>query len=206
MLYNPPHFRDQDQASLLAFIERRGLATLVTLGRAEADPELDVTLLPMLHEAAPAPLGRLIGHVARANPQWRRLDGAVAAMALFQGGDDYVSPSWYPSKAEHGRVVPTWNYEAVVAWGRLTVLPEPAQILPIVTALTRRHEGARAAAGKGEAWQVGDAPADFVQAQLKGIVGLALVIERLEGKRKLSQNRSEADRAGVFAGLARERE
>ena len=107
MLYNPPHFRDQDQASLLAFIERRGLATLVTLGRAEGDSELDVTLLPLLHEATPAPLGRLIGHVARANPQWRRLDGSVAAMALFSGGDDYGSPSWDPGKGAPGRGVAT---------------------------------------------------------------------------------------------------
>lgn len=200
MLYNPPHFREQDPASLAAFMTARGLATLITLGREEGlAPELDLTPLPLLYEAAPAPHGRLLGHVARANRQWQRLDGAVAAMALFQGGDYYVTPSWYPSKAAHGRVVPTWNYEAVVAWGRLTVLEAPEQILPIVTALTRRHEAPRAAP-----WAVSDAPEDFVRAQLRGIVGLELVIERLEGKRKLSQNRDAADRAGVLAGRAAE--
>lgn len=205
MLYNPPHFRDGDQAALLAFIAVRGFASLVTLGQEGGAAELDLTLLPLLHQPAPAPLGRLIGHVARANPQWRRVQGGIAAMAVFQGGDAYVSPAWYPSKAEHGRVVPTWNYEAVVAWGRLTVLEAPEQILPIVAALTERHEGLRAAAGRGRAWQVADAPEDFIRAQLKGIVGLELAIERLEGKRKQSQNRNEADRAGVFAGLAREK-
>jgi transcriptional regulator len=204
VLYNPPHFREPDQAALLAFIAARHLGTLVTLGGDGALRELDLTLLPLLHDPRPAPLGRLIGHVAKANPQWKRLDGSVAAMAIFQGGDYYVSPAWYPSKQDTGRVVPTWNYETVVAWGRLTVLEQPAEILPIVTALTQRHEGARAAAGKGEAWAVTDAPPDFVQAQLKGIVGLSLAIERLEGKRKLSQNRTPEDRAGVFAGRRRE--
>ncbi len=204
MLYNPPHFRDQEQAALLAFIAARGLGMLVTLGSDGAARELDLTLLPLLHEAEPAPLGRLICHVAKANPQWKRIDGSVAAMAVIQGGDHYVSPAWYPSKQETGRVVPTWNYETVVAWGRLTVLQQPEEVLPIVTALTQRHEGARASAGKGEAWAVTDAPPDFVRAQLKGIVGLSLAIERLEGKRKRSQNRTPADRAGVVEGLARE--
>lgn len=201
MLYIPPHFRDEDPEALAGFMAARGFATLVTLGRAaDAAPELDLTLLPLLYQPGGGPRGRLVGHVARANRQWQRLDGGVAAMALFQGGDYYVTPSWYPGKAEHGRVVPTWNYEAVVAWGRLTVLEAPEQILPIVTALTERHEGRRAAP-----WSVEDAPPEFIRAQLRGIVGLELAVERLEGKRKLSQNRNEADRAGVFAGLARER-
>jgi transcriptional regulator len=204
VLYNPPHFRDQDQAALLDFIAARGLGLLVTLGSDGVARELDLTLLPLLHRPDPAPLGRLIGHVARANPQWKRLDGGVAAMAVFQAGDYYVSPAWYPSKQQGGRVVPTWNYETVVAWGRLTLLQAPEQILPIVTALTERHEGLRAAAGQGEAWAVSDAPADFVQAQLKGIVGFDLAIERLEGKRKLSQNRTPEDRAAVMAMRAQE--
>lgn len=204
MLYNPPHFRDQDQAALLDFIAARGLGTLVTLGSDGTARELDLTLLPLLHRPDPAPLGRLIGHFAKSNPQWKRLDGAVAAMAVFQAGDYYVSPSWYSSKQQTGRVVPTWNYETVVAWGRLTLLEAPEQILPIVTALTERHEGLRAAAGKGEAWAVSDAPTDFVQAQLKGIVGFEIAIERLEGKRKLSQNRTPEDRAAVMAMRAQE--
>jgi len=200
MLYNPPHFRDEDPGALRDFMAARGFATLVTLG-GEGEGELDVTLLPLLVEAEPAPLGRLVGHVARANPQWRRLRPVVRALALFQAGDYYVTPSWYPSKQAHGRVVPTWNYECVAAWGTLRLVEDAPGLLSIVTRLTARHEGARAAAGQGPGWAVSDAPPEFVQAQLKGIVGLELTLERLEGKRKLSQNRPAEDRAGVRAGL-----
>lgn len=203
MLYVPPHFRDDDPAALWAFMAARGFATLVTLG-GEGEGELDVTLLPLLVEAEPAPLGRLVGHLARANPQWRRLRPVVRALALFQAGDSYISPAWYPSKQAHGRVVPTWNYETVAAWGSLRLVEDAPGLLSIVTRLTERHEGAREAAGQGAAWAVSDAPPEFVQAQLKGIVGLELTIERLEGKRKLSQNRPAEDCAGVAAGLERE--
>jgi transcriptional regulator len=138
---------------------------------------------------------RLIGHVARANEQWRTFDPAAEALAIFAGVDGYVSPSHYATKAETGRVVPTWNYQAVHAYGRLEIVEEPAPLLDIVTKLTARYEGARA-----KPWAVSDAPADYMAAQLKGIVGVVLHITRLQGVRKLSQNKSAADQAGVLAG------
>jgi transcriptional regulator len=118
-------------------------------------------------------------------------------MALFMGPDAYVSPAWYPSKLEHGKVVPTWNYVAVHAYGPVEFFDDAHRLLDIVTGLTRLHEG-----GRAEPWAVSDAPEAFIRAQLKGIVGLRLPITRIEGKRKMSQNRSPGDRAGVAAGLA----
>ena len=201
MLYNPPQFRDGDAGAPRAFVEAVGFATLVTLGEAEGARELDVTALPLLwDEEGGEP--RLIGHVSRANPQWKRLAAGVSALAVFQAHDHYVSPAWYPAKREHGKVVPTWNYELVAVWGRLATTEDPAALERIVTRLTERHEARR---GPGaEPWAVSDAPADFVAGMLKGIVGLTLSIERIEGKRKLSQNRPEPDKAGVREGLERE--
>ncbi|BBK32269.1 PaiB family negative transcriptional regulator [Stella humosa] len=192
MLYNPPHFRENDRAVLVAHIARAAFATLVTQG---ADGPI-VSHLPMLMRPDPAPGGALIGHVARANPQWRASDLERPALAIFMGPHAYVSPSWYPGKPEHGRVVPTWNYGVVHVTGRLVVLDDPDAVLDIVERLTNVHE-----AGFEHPWKVSDAPADFVRAQLKGIVGLRLEITAIEGKMKLSQNRAAADRAGVVAGL-----
>ncbi|MDO9712232.1 FMN-binding negative transcriptional regulator [Paracraurococcus lichenis] len=152
-------------------------------GRGHSPPEED-------------PCGTLYGHLARANPQWR-LPPAGDAMALFMGPDAYVSPAWYPSKQEHQKVVPTWNYVAVHAYGPLEFFEDADRLLEVVTRLTDLHERPRA-----EPWTVTDAPEAFVRAQLRGIVGLRLPIARLEGKRKMSQNRSAPDRAGVAAGLA----
>ncbi len=139
---------------------------------------------------------RLIGHLARANPQWRDLADGVAALAIFHGPHAYVSPSWYATKQETGKVVPTWNYVAVHAYGRLKVFDDPDRLYEVVGRLTEVHEADRA-----EPWSVTDAPAGFIRSQLKGIVGLELGVERLEGKWKLSQNRPVADREGVIAGL-----
>jgi transcriptional regulator len=191
-MYTPPAFRLQELPAIHDAIRAARLATLVT-ATAEG---LIGTPLPLFLVPEEGEYGTLYGHVARANPQWR-LAPAGEAMALFMGPDAYVSPSWYPSKREHGKVVPTWNYVAVHAYGTVSFFDDPARLLDLVTRLTDLHEGARAAP-----WAVGDAPADFVQAQLKGIVGLRLPVARLEGKRKMSQNRSEADRACVAAGLA----
>jgi transcriptional regulator len=138
----------------------------------------------------------LYGHLARANPQGRE-PASGAALAIFSGPDAYVTPSWYATKRETGRVVPTWNYVAVHAYGTAEFFDEADRLLAVVTRLTERHEGARPAP-----WAVGDAPAEFVAGQLRGIVGLRLPIARLVGKRKMSQNRSAADRAGVAAGLS----
>ncbi|BBK37653.1 transcriptional regulator [Allostella sp. ATCC 35155] len=192
MLYNPPHFREQDRAVLDDHIRRMAFATLVTAG---ADGPI-VSHLPMLLLPDPAPGGALIGHVARANPQWRQSDLDKPALAMFGGPHAYVSPQWYPGKREHGRVVPTWNYAVVHVTGRLTVLDDPDAVLDIVTRLTNVHE-----AGFATPWTVDDAPPEFVRAQLKGIVGLRLEIASVEGKLKLSQNRTPADREAVAAGL-----
>lgn len=193
-MYTPPAFRDDDRASIHAMIEAAGLATLVTM-TAEG---LVGTPLPLLLAADEGPLGTLYGHVAKANPQWR-LAPVGEALAIFAGPDAYVSPGWYATKAEHGRVVPTWNYAAVHAYGEAEFFDDPVRLRAVVARLTDRQEAGRAAP-----WSVDDAPEDFVRAQLRGIVGLRLPISRLEGKRKFSQNRSAADRAGVAAGLKAE--
>jgi transcriptional regulator len=138
----------------------------------------------------------LTAHLAHANPHWQRA-GATRALAVFQGADAYVSPSCYPSKPRHGKVVPTWNYEAAHVHGRLTWRHEPEWLLAQVSALSDHHEAPRA-----QPWAVSDAPADYVQTMLRGIVGLELTIEKVEVNRKLSQNRPEADRQGVIDGLS----
>ncbi|MBR0646116.1 FMN-binding negative transcriptional regulator [Plastoroseomonas hellenica] len=191
-MYVPPAFREDDLAALHRTMRETRLATLVT-ATAEG---LIATPLPLFLAAEEGPYGTLYGHLARANPQWR-LRATGEAMALLMGPDAYVSPAWYPSKQEHQKVVPTWNYIAVHAYGPPEFFEDADRLLAVVSRLTDLHEQPRA-----EPWVVTDAPADFVRAQLRGIVGLRLPITRLEGKRKVSQNRSAADRAGVAAGLA----
>lgn len=191
-MYTPPAFKEESLSVLHDIIEAASLSTLVT---ATADGLL-ATPLPLLLVRDEGPNGTLYGHVARANPQGTT-PAIGAAMATFMGPDAYVTPSWYASKREHGKVVPTWNYVAVHAYGAAEFFTDEDRLLDIVTRLTNRHE-----AGRAERWQVGDAPAAYIKAQLRGIIGLRLPIERLDGKRKLSQNRSAEDRAGVAAGLA----
>jgi transcriptional regulator len=193
-MYTPPAFREDDPQALRSMMLSAGLATLVT-ATAEG---LTATPLPLLLDPHEGPHGTLYGHLARANPQWR-LPATGEAMVLFPGNDAYVSPGWYAAKREHGKVVPTWNYAAVHAYGRAEFFEDAGRLLALVTRLTERHE-----AGREEAWQVGDAPEAFIAAQLRGIVGLRLEISRIEGKRKMSQNRSAEDRAGVAEGLRRE--
>ena len=191
-MYVPPAFREEDLAALHGVIREARLANLVT-ATAEG---LVATPLPLFLVPEEGPYGTLYGHLARANPQWK-LPAAGDAMALFAGPDAYVSPSWYPSKQEHGKVVPTWNYVAVHAYGPAEFFEDTGRLLDAVTRLTDRHERSRP-----EPWAVTDAPEAFVSSQLRGIVGLRLPITRIEGKRKMSQNRSAEDRAGVAAGLA----
>jgi transcriptional regulator len=190
-MYVPPAFREDDPAALHAAIREARLANLVT-ATAEG---LVATPLPLFLAAEEGPHGTLYGHLARANPQWR-LPATGEALALFMGPDAYVSPSWYPSKQEHHRVVPTWNYVAIHAQGPAEFFEDPARLLAVVSRLTEEQERPRAMP-----WAVADAPEDFIRAQLRGIVGLRMPITRIEGKRKMSQNRSAADRAGVAAGL-----
>jgi transcriptional regulator len=191
-MYVPPAFREDDPAELAAMIAAARLATLVT-----ATPDgMIATPLPLLFDPGEGAHGTLYGHVARANPQWRHpADGD--ALALFAGPDAYVSPSWYAAKAEHGKVVPTWNYIAVHAYGPVEFFDEPDRLLAVVSRLSDLHE-----AGRERPWSVTDAPEAYVAAQLRGIVGLRLAITRIEGKRKLSQNRSASYRVGVATGLA----
>ncbi|PHK94863.1 transcriptional regulator [Pseudoroseomonas rhizosphaerae] len=191
-MYVPPAFREDDRAALHGMMRDARLANLVT-ATAEG---LVATPLPLFLAPEEGPHGTLYGHLARANPQWK-LPPSDEAMALFTGPDAYVSPSWYPSKQEHQKVVPTWNYVAVHAYGPVEFFEDADRLLEVVTRLTDLHERPRA-----KPWAVADAPEGFIRAQLRGIVGLRLPIARLEGKRKMSQNRAAADRAGVAAGLA----
>ena len=191
-MYVPPHFAEDRTPVLHEAIRAAGLATLVTHGSGG----IEASHVPMLLEAEPAPLGTLIGHVSRANPQWRH-GGDGESLAIFLGPDAYVSPSWYPTKQATGKVVPTWNYVAIHAYGRVEFFDDVERLRDLVRRLTERHEGGRAAP-----WAMSDAPEDYLRSQLKGIVGFALPIARLEGKWKMSQNRPAEDRAGTIAGLA----
>lgn len=191
-MYVPPAFRVEDLPTLHAAMRDARIANLVT---ATADG-LIATPLPLLLDPAEGDYGTLYGHVARANPHWSAA-ATGDSLALFGGPEAYVSPSWYPSKQAHGSVVPTWNYVAVHAYGPVAFFDDPQRMLSIVTRLTEHHE-----AGRPAPWAVSDAPENFIRAQLRGIVGLRMPITRLEGKRKLSQNRNAEDRAGVVAGLA----
>jgi len=191
-MYSPTHFRQQDPAELRALIEASPLAVLVTFG----DGRLHVSHIPLLFDAAAGPHGTLIGHFAAANPQSRHYDASVEAIAIFNGPDAYVSPNWYETKRETAKVVPTWNYVAVYAFGQLAFIDDPAGKRAVVARLTDHHE-----AKQPKPWAVDDAPEDFVQAQLRAIRPFEFRIDRLEGKWKLSQNRTEPDRDGVIAAL-----
>ncbi|MFO1292541.1 MAG: FMN-binding negative transcriptional regulator [Rubrivivax sp.] len=187
-MYLPRHFEQNDPAALAALMRAQPLATLVT-------PDADgytADHIPLEYDAAARTLR---GHVARPNPLWQRADGA-AVLALFHGPQGYVSPGWYPSKAETHEVVPTWNYAVVHAHGRLRARDDPAWLHALLLRLTAQHE-----AGRLPPWQVSDAPPEYLRQRLRGIVGIEIAVERLVGKWKLSQNRSDADRRGVAAGL-----
>jgi transcriptional regulator len=196
-MYVPPHFKEERIEVLHETIRKCRIGTLVTFERGE----MIASHVPMLIDPEPAPYGTLIGHVSRGNPQGRAVDGVVETLAIFLGADAYVTPSWYATKRETGKVVPTWNYVAVHAYGKVRFFNDKDRLLDIVRRLTETHE-----AGRAEPWAVSDAPADFVDGLLKGIVGFDLPIARLEGKWKMSQNRPAEDRAGVVAGLRAEGE
>ena len=199
-MYQPGHgkFKVDDPAALLTELCAVVPATLVTLGPAG----FRTTILPMLFDRDDGPNGTLRAHMARGNPHWREIEAAIGsgveatAIALFHWPDAYISPAWYEEKRATGKVVPTWNYVAVQAHGTLTLRHEPAWLIPHVARLVDRHE-----AGRPHPWALTDAPADYVATQAKAIVGLELLISRIEGKTKLSQNRSDADIAGAVEGL-----
>ncbi|HEX7199906.1 MAG TPA: FMN-binding negative transcriptional regulator [Dongiaceae bacterium] len=191
-MYLPPHFKQEELPALQGSMRAARLATLVTLG-AEG---MEASHVPILLDEGEGPFGVIRGHLARANPQWRRAATETLALAMFLGPDAYVSPNWYATKRETGKVVPTWNYLAIHAYGRVEFFEDAERLRAIVTSLTQRHEGRRE-----KPWAVSDAPEDYIQAQLRGIIGFRLPIDRLEGKWKLSQNRPEVDRRGVIEGL-----
>lgn len=191
-MYCPPAFRVEELASLHGLMRAARLANVVTFGA----NGLHASPLPLFLDETEGPFGTLYGHFARANAQWK--DAPLSdALAIFMGPDAYVSPSWYASKKEHGKVVPTWNYSAVHARGPIEFFDDEARLRDVVERLTNLHEAERP-----EVWSVSDAPAPFLRGQLRGIIGLRLPINGLEGKNKMSQNRSAADRAGVAEGMA----
>ena len=198
-MYQPAHFRVEDAAAQQALIAAHPLATLVV----PTEAGVEINHLPLRHDAG---RGLLLGHVARANPVWQAA-ARGEAVAVFHGPQAYVTPTWYPSKREHGKVVPTWNYAVVHVHGRLRWIDDEAWLHALVTGLTDTHEAAHAAAlraaggAPGAPWRVDDAPADYLQAMRRAIVGLELAITRIEGKFKLSQNRPAADFDSVVAGL-----
>jgi len=189
-MYVPAHFA-MDDAAVRDLLDRHGAGDLVT---ATADG-LRCTMLPFVHDASVGEHGVLLGHFARNNDHWQQAP-VGEAMVILRGPDAYISPNWYASKAEHGRVVPTWNYVLVAVHGTVRVHDDAAWTRDIVERLTRAHE-----AGRPEPWAVSDAPPPYIEGQLKAIVGIEIEIERIEAKWKLSQNRSAEDVAGVIAGL-----
>lgn len=186
-----PHFNVMAGAEVGPFLEAHPAGHLVTVG---PDGRPDVTLLPLVIEE-----GRVLAHFARANEHWRRIGPGSPGVVVVTAADAYISPSWYASKAEHGRVVPTWNYSEVQLSGTVTVHDDEDWVHDVVTRLTRRHE-----AGRTDPWAVTDAPERYVSGQLRAIVGVEVLVEAVSAKAKLSQNRSDADREGAIAGLEHE--
>lgn len=194
MTYLPSAFAQEDPDRLRALMRSSPLAVLATFG----DGRLQVSHVPLLVDEGEGAPAILRGHLARANPLVQHYDPSVEAVAIFSGPDAYVSPSAYATKRESGKVVPTWNYAAVYAYGSLRFLDEHEQKHAVVSALTREHEAALPAP-----WAVTDAPADFIEAQLRAVSAFEFHVTRLEGKWKLSQNRTQADREGVIAALGK---
>lgn len=194
-VYTPKHFEETNVGLLHGVMRAHPFGALVTL----TPDGLHANHIPFLVYADPSPFGTLHGHVARANPLWRDARTDSEALAIFQGEDRYISPSWYPSKQETRKVVPTWNYVVVHAHGQLRFIDDPSWVRPHLEALTREHESSREAP-----WSINDAPPEYVDAMIEQIVGVEMPIARLQGKWKVSQNRSERDRRGVIEGLTHE--
>lgn len=191
-MYLPKHFEEPDVAVMHRLISANPLATLVTL----ASGEPDANHIPLQLVADGSPFGCLHGHLARANPLWRAHPSEIDVLAVFQGEDAYITPSWYASKQATGRAVPTWNYAVVHARGRLRVIDDADWLRRQLEALTAQHEAAFA-----EPWAIGDAPPDYIEQMIAAVVGVEIVITRLSGKWKVSQNQPAENRAGVIKGL-----
>jgi transcriptional regulator len=196
-MYLPKQFEETRTEVLHGLVRKRPFGTLVVM----TSEGLSVDHIPFLIDEAPGPFGVLRGHVARANPILKSTLLDVDAVAIFQGPDHYITPSWYATKKETGKVVPTWNYVVVHAYGRPRFIDDEPWLRAHVNHLTQHHEGAR-----DPAWKVSDAPEDFVSKIIGGIVGVEMSVARLSGKWKLGQNRPDADRLGMVDGLLRENE
>jgi transcriptional regulator len=190
-MYTPPFNREDDDAELRKFVADVRVGWLVT-SRADSAPS--ASFLPIMWRA-----DTVVAHFAKANPHWRDIADDTTALLIVTGPDAYISPTWYAAKTEHGKVVPTWNYSAVHLTGTLRLHEESDWLRAAVTDLTHQHEGPR-----DQPWDVTDAPEAYIGAQLRGIVGVEMAVTRVEGKAKLSQNRSLADREGVIQGLREE--
>jgi transcriptional regulator len=191
-MYTPQQFMESRPEVLHEMMKSHPLSTFVVF----AGTELIANHIPLLLDSTAGQYGTLRGHVARSNPMWRHFGSTVEVLAIFQGPQSYITPSWYPAKQAGGKVVPTWNYAVVHAYGQPKAIEEPDWLHAHVTQLTSEHESQRA-----EPWHVSDAPRDYVEQMIKGIVGLEMTITRIQGKWKVSQNRAIADRLGVAAGL-----
>jgi transcriptional regulator len=191
-VYQPPHHREDRLEVQHELIRAHPLGTLVTV----CAGSLVANLIPFIVDSQAAPKGLLKGHLARANRQWQDFDASIEALVVFQGVQRYITPSWYATKRETGKVVPTWNYVTVHAYGRMHAVEDPRWLAAQISALTASQESHRS-----PPWAVTDAPPAFVAAQIGAIVGIEIPISRLEGKWKVSQNRPQADREGVVEGL-----
>lgn len=194
-MYLPKHFDESRVPVLHDLIRAHPLAALVTMTRSG----LVANHIPFEIDPEPHPFGMLRGHIARANPLWRDFSPDTDALVIFQGPDTYISPAWYPTKKTSGEVVPTWNYAVVHAYGPLRFIDDTIWLRELVTKLTNRYE-----AGRSDAWKVTDAPSDFIDKQLKAIIGVEIPLTRMLGKWKVSQNRLPEDRDGAVAGLLQE--
>lgn len=193
-MYLPPHFEENRQQALHALLEANPLGTLVRMGPAG----LDADHLPFHVDRDGSPHGRLLAHVARANPLWQEMRGGGPVLVIFRAAQAYISPNWYPSKHEAHRQVPTWNYQAVHVHGELTVHDDERFVRGVVARLTRTHE---AGTGAPRPWKMGDSSADYIDDMLGRIVGLEVTVTRMIGKWKLGQNKDARDREGAIAAL-----
>ena len=191
-MYEVEAFREDRIEVLHALIKAHPLATLVVT----TAQGLEANHIPLLIDPQPTPFGTLHGHVARANPVWRTFDASMDVLAVFHGPQAYITPSWYPTKAQTGKVVPTWNYAVIHAHGPLKIIDDAEWLRKLVTRLTESQELPRA-----KPWHVTDAPADYIDTMLKAIVGIEIPVRSMQGKWKMSQNRLPQDRDGVIAGL-----
>ena len=192
-MYIPSYFDESRLPVLQEFMQRHPFAAIV----ANTPTGLDASHVPLVLDATRGKFGTLRGHIARANPMWRETAGGTKVLAIFQGSSHYISPNWYPSKQEDGRVVPTWNYVVVHARGSIEWFKDPAWLRGLLEVLTTLHERAYP-----NPWSISDAPGDYLQRMLGAIVGFEIPIDEIRGQWKLSQNRSAADRVGVVSALA----